>query len=101
MATVTKNTADCVEFQNFSPKDPPTLNVQAGEWQTNSGGHEAGLVFDVFGSQPPLLSPDDARKLARWLERAAALLDGKKPEKKHKQKYRHGAEDDEDDDWRS
>lgn len=99
MATVTKNTADCLEFQNFLPKDAPTLNVQAGDWQTGDDRHETGLVFDVFGAQPPLLSPDDARKLARWLERAAALLDGKKPEKKHKQKYK--AADDEDyDDWR-
>jgi hypothetical protein len=99
VATVTKNTADCVEFQNFAPSDAPTLLVSAGDWQTNSGGHETGLVFDVFGAQAPILSPDDARKLARWLERAAAFLDGKKPEKKHKQKYR--SDDDEDyDDWR-
>lgn len=101
MATVTKNTADCVEFQNFSPSDAPTLNVQAGDWQTNNGSHEAGLVFDVFGSQAPILSPDDARKLARWLERAAALLDGKKPDKKHRQKHRTAGDDEDYDDWRS
>lgn len=101
MAAVTKNTADFIEFQNFSPKNAPTLTVQAGEWQTSSDGHEIGLVFDVLGAQLPILSPDDARKLARWLERAAALLDGKKPEKKHKQKYRPAEDDEEYDDWRS
>lgn len=101
MATVTKNTADCIEFQNYSPDDSPTLSVQAGQWQTGSGGQEPGLIFDVIGAQSPLLSPDDARKLARWLERAAALVDGKKPEKKHKQKYRPAEDDDEYDDWRS
>lgn len=96
MATVVKNTPEQIEFQNITPGgSSPTLSVQAGDWETDAGG-EVGVVFDVFGPQPPLLSPHDARKLAKWLERAAALLDGKKPDKKHKHP-RPNYEDD--DDW--
>lgn len=96
MATIVKNTPDHIEFKNITPSDSsPTLSVQAGDWETSAGG-ETGVVFDVFGDQPPLLSPNEARKLAKWLERAATALDGKKPDKKHKH-HRSGYEDD--DDW--
>lgn len=75
----------------------PALVVQAGTWQ--AGDHdEAGIVFDVGGDEAPLLTPVDARKLAKWLTRAADELEGFGTEhkKKHKSK-RHRGEDDDDD----
>lgn len=100
MASIAKNTPQHIEFVNISQPDRPTLLVQAGDWELKDNKSEVGVVFDVFGEQPPILSSDDARKLAKWLERAAALLDGKKPDKRHKSKHRNEDDDEEYYDWR-
>lgn len=73
----------------------PTLVVQAGSWQ--AGDHdEAGIVFDVGGDEAPLLTPVDARKLAKWLTRAADELEGTGVDKKKHKSKRHWGEDDDD-----
>lgn len=102
MATVAVNTSNHIEFRNITSSvptaDQPTLVVQAGNWSASSHT-EAGVIFDVYGDQAPILTPADARKLAKWLARAADDLEDKKPEKKGKQKYRH-EDDDNYDEWR-
>lgn len=100
MATVVVNRPDLIEFRNIVPKaqasDSPTLVVQAGVWQAENNTDETGIVFDVGGANAPLLTPVDARKLAKWLTKAADELEGIGAEKKkHKQK-RHWGEDEED-----
>ena len=101
MATVAVNTSNHIEFRNITSSvptaDQPTLVVQAGDWSASSHT-EAGVIFDVYGEQAPILTPADARKLAKWLARAADDLEDKTPEKKGKQKYRH-ADDDNYDEW--
>lgn len=99
MATVVANTPDLIEFKNVlagvDTKNCPTVTAQAGTW--DAGGHsESGIVVDVYGEQAPLLTPADARKLAKWLNKAADELDGQRASKKPGQKQRHY--DDEDDD---
>ena len=96
MATVAVNTPNHIEFKNIIPgvdaKDSPTVTAQAGDW--DAGGHsEVGIIIDVYGTQAPLLTPADARKLAKWLNKSADELEGAKPSKKNK--HRHY--DDEDD----
>lgn len=98
MATIAVNTPDSIQFvnaENGQIKDAPTLSVQAGDWQV--GPHvEAGVLVDVTGTDAPMLTANDARKLAKWLIRAADQLDGVKnseKKRKHKQHY----EQDEDD----
>lgn len=94
MATVVVNRPDLIEFKNATTSgEAPTLNVQAGDWDL--GGHaESGVVFDVAGDPLPILTAHDARKLAKWLNRAADELEGKKKSNK-KPRYRV-EEDDED-----
>lgn len=101
MATVVVNQPDLIEFRNIvptSPSDSPALVVQAGTWQSETGGpEEAGIVFDIGASAvPPLLNPTDARKLAKWLLRAADQLEGVGSNHKKKNNKRHWDEDDED-----
>lgn len=102
MATIVANTPDLIEFKNVladtAPPNCPTVTVQAGTW--DAGGHsEAGITIDVYGDQAPLLTPADARKLARWLTKAADDLDGVKQTKKAKNKPRHYSDDEEDDNY--
>lgn len=97
MATVVANTPDLIEFKNIlagaDPKESPTVVVQAGNW--DAGGHsESGIAIDVYGAQAPLLTPADARKLAKWLNKAADELEGPKASKKPGHKQRHYEEDD-------
>lgn len=98
MATVVVNQPDHIEFKNVTATvktqdDSPTVSFQAGDW--DAGSHtESGITVDVFGSQLPLLSPTDARKLAKWLNRAADELEGVKADKKRKQRPRHEEDDD-------
>lgn len=97
MATVVANTPDLIEFKNIlagtDPKESPTVVVQAGSWE--AGGHsESGVVVDVYGAQAPLLTSSDARKLAKWLNKAADALDGPKTSKKPGRKQRHYEDDD-------
>lgn len=100
MATISVNSSENIQFVNLDNKlgdDSPRLDVSAGDWQ--NGDHvESGVVFDVFGNQAPMLTANDARKLSKWLARAADTLDGvKNSEKKHKQRHSRHEEDDEDD----
>lgn len=98
MATVVVNTPDHIEFKNVTAAakaqdDSPTVSFQAGDW--DAGSHtESGITVDVFGSQLPLLSPTDARKLAKWLNRAADGLEGVKADKKRKHRPRPEEDDD-------
>ena len=96
MATVVVNKPDHIEFSNITatklPADSPTVSFQAGEWDAENHA-EAGIVVDVFGSQLPLLSPGDARKLAKWLVRAADDIEGVKPTKTRKHRPRHEEDD--------
>ncbi|NDD53967.1 hypothetical protein EBZ39_08835 [bacterium] len=101
MATVVVNRPDLIEFRNIVPAKPasssPTLVVQAGTWQAENNTEESGIVFDVGGENAPLLSPTDARKLARWLTKAADEIEGLGHEKKKNKPKRHWGEDDDDD----
>jgi len=96
VATVVVNKPDHIEFSNVnaakSPVDSPTVSFQAGEWDADNYT-EAGIVIDVFGAQLPLLSPTDARKLAKWLVRAADDLEGVKSDKKRKHRPRQEEDD--------
>ena len=98
MATVVINQSDKIEFKNLGqgkPEDAPTLNLQVGEFRV--GDHrEGGVVVDVFGEEAPLLTSNDARKLSKWLARAADALDGDSKEKKPKGN-RHWRQDQDDD----
>lgn len=100
MASLTINNPNTIEFANLSPsvKDSPTLNVQCGEWES-SGSFVAGVVFDVLGARMPLLSAHDARKLAKWLNRAADTLDGVKNSGKKGKSRRHYEEADDVDEY--
>lgn len=102
MATVVVNRPDLIEFRNIVPTAPastsPTLVVQAGTWQAENSD-ETGIVFDVGGNEAPLLNPADARKLAKWLTKAADELEGIGVEKKKHKSKRHWGEDDDDDEY--
>jgi hypothetical protein len=99
VATVVVNRPDHLEFKNIQTAakldDAPTVLFQAGDW--DAGGHtETGVVIDVSGAQLPLLAAADARRLAKWLNRAADFLDGgNKSEKKQKYRPRPDYDDDE------
>ena len=96
MATVVVNNPDHIEFRNVNvvkaSDDSPTVSFQSGEWRADNYV-EAGIVVDVFGSQLPLLSPADARKLAKWLNRAADNIEGVKTDKKRKPRPHHDEDD--------
>ena len=100
MATVVVNQPDLIEFKNLAPtgsaENAPTLTAQAGKWK-NETGTETGIVIDAYGSEAPLLSPTDARKLAKWLVRAADSIDGVKTDKKKHKQHRHWDDQDGDD----
>lgn len=102
MATVVVNKPDHIEFTNIAPspaaiEQAPTLVVQAGNWETTGGGRgEAGIIFEAYGVELPILTPADARKLAKWLNRAADELEGvHKKSNKHKQQRHYELDDDE------
>lgn len=90
MATVLKNTADEIVFCNSAaekkPKDVPTLTAIVGDWETGNAV-EPGVVFEISGDQFPMLTSADARKLSKWLARAADVLDDVKPQKKKNQPH--------------
>lgn len=99
MATVVVNSADTIEFADLSTPNkpnPPTLSVQVGEWETDNRV-DAGVVFDTYGEQLPILTSNDARKLAKWLVRAADVLDGVKNSAKKGRPRNHYEVDDPDD----
>ncbi len=99
MATLSLNTPDAIEFKNLlpsvAPADAPTILAQVGEWEI--GAHvEAGVVIDSYGpaDHPTILTANDARKLAKWLTRAADSIDT--AQKQPKKKKRHHYEEDDD-----
>lgn len=100
MATVVVNKPDHIEFKNVTPGEAvdnaPTVLAQAGSWEVAVGRGEAGVMFDVYGSAAPLLTPADARKLAKWLNRAADDLEGTRKKYNKNKQHRH-YEDDSDD----
>lgn len=99
MATLHINTADTIEFKNIRPelqsKDYPFISAQLGDWEI-AGKLEPGIVIDAIGTDdyPLLLSANDARKLAKWLTRAADTLDGTTAPHKQNKKRTHYEEDD-------
>jgi len=100
VATIVVNQPDHIEFKNVTAGETvdnaPTVLAQAGNWEITAGRGEAGVMFDVYGSAAPILTPVDARKLAKWLNRAADELEGSR-KKPNKSKQRRHYEDDSDD----
>ncbi len=100
MATISINTPDTIEFRTNlpgAPKNPvPYVSVQLGTWEL-AARTETGIIIDTDGSAdyPPVLSSNDARKLAKWLNKAADELDGVAPKKQTKKRH-HYEEDDDD-----
>lgn len=97
MANIVVNSSDVLQFVEGSTRptdETPTVIFQAGEWELDSG-IGAGIVVDVQGAQAPLLSAENARKLSKWLLKAADLLDGTKDNsrKKHRANYDDDADD--------
>lgn len=101
MAIIAINTPDTIEFRTNiagAPKDPiPYVTIQLGIWELKART-ESGIIIDAGGSTdyPPVLSANDARKLAKWLNKAADELDGVISKKNTKKK--HYNQDEEDDD---
>jgi hypothetical protein len=101
VASIVENTPTSIQFANLEDgaKSSATLAVQAGDW--DAGDHvESGIVFDVIGEQLPLLTAADARKLAKWLTRAADTVEGVKHSDKKNKPRRYYEEDDDIDDYR-
>lgn len=99
MANIVVNSLDMLQFVEGSTLptgETPTVIFQSGEWELDSGVG-AGIVVDVLGPQAPLLSAENARKLSKWLLKAADALDGTKDNfrKKHRADY----DDDSDDEF--
>lgn len=101
MATVTTNTDVALEFKTFLPATPPDnlpfIIAQIGAWDI-SGKAETGIVIDCSGPDDPpvVLTGDNARKLAKWLTRAADKLDAadnKQQKKKRAQPYEQDDDD--------
>lgn len=71
-----------------------TVLVEVGTWKTETG-NTSGVLVDIIGDMDALLSATDARKLGRWLLRAAEELDGKPAqERKGRAQRRYEADDD-------
>lgn len=77
MANIVVNSADTIQFVDGAGKEiaeTPTVVFQLGDW--DAGSHvESGIMVDVSGDEAPLLSATNARKLAKWLTRAADALE--------------------------
>lgn len=74
-------------------EETPTVLAEVGTWQVKDG-HSSGVLVDVYGSVVPLLSANDARKLGKWLVRAADSLDGAQTQnRKNKPRHRYEEED--------
>lgn len=89
MAIIVANTPDGIEFrdaQTIKEKNAAFVSAQLGEWECNSRV-DTGIVVDSSGLDVPpvVMSANNARKLSKWLARAADQLDainGVKPAKK-------------------
>jgi hypothetical protein len=100
VATISLNTPDAIEFKNLLAtarvkEDTPTVLAQVGEWEIGTAV-ETGVIIDVYGptDRPPILTAVDARKLAKWLTRAADSIDAAQSQPKTK-KRQYYEEDDE------
>lgn len=99
MAIIVVNTSDTIEFHTNIPGAPtnpvPYVLFQLGTWELPAR-NESGVIIDTDGDQgfPPVLSATDARKLAKWLTKAADDLEGVSSKKNKK---KHHFDDDEDD----
>lgn len=102
MATVLTNTPDEIVFCNSAvdkkKEEIPTLKVIAGDWEIGTS-LEAGIVFEIYGAQFPILTAADARKLSKWLARSADLLEDVKPQKKRGNSKPHYETDNDDDNY--
>lgn len=76
-------------------EDPPTLLLEVGIWKTDKG-NKSGISVSAFGELAPLIEPQDARRLAKWLLAAADELSGEK-KSKEKRGSKRAHWDDEDD----
>ena len=99
MATITINTDAAIEFkalcQNTSADAFPFVIVQVGNWDID-GKQTTGIIVDCSGPDdaPAVLTGDNARKLAKWLTRAADTLDTSSG-RSQKKKRTHYEQDDE------
>lgn len=101
MATITINTAETIEFREADGANNANssfVTAQLGEWDLGERA-ETGIVIDASGpeSLPAVLSANNARKLAKWLTRAADQLE--RPQNGKSSKKRQHYEDDEDDNY--
>lgn len=76
---IVTNEVDIFELRNDVPvpegEERPTLLLESGTWNTKQGTI-SGISVSTFGDVSPLVSPTEARKLAKWLQRAAEELEG-------------------------
>lgn len=76
---IVTNEVDIFELKNEvaagEGNEAPTLLLESGKWKT-ARGNISGISVSVFGDVSPLISPTEARKLAKWLQRAADALEG-------------------------
>jgi hypothetical protein len=100
VARITVNLPENIVFENNDIViDTPTLSLQLGIWGIDDNASEAGVLFDVSGSVLPLLSGHDIRKLIKWLTAAADSIDGKRTDKKHKNRPHYREEEDNEDEF--
>ncbi len=76
---IVTNELDIFELRNDVPaangQDQPTILLESGTWNTKTGD-VTGICVSVFGDLAPIISPTEARKVAKWLVRAAEELEG-------------------------
>lgn len=82
--------------KNFSEDDTPRLIVESGQFEHTDGTVISGVTFVTEGVLVPLLTAKEARKLSKWLDRAADQIDGIKSSASRK-KRRHEYDEDDDD----
>jgi hypothetical protein len=98
VATITINTAETIEFREAQPNLPPDasfVTVQLGKWELDNRV-ETGIIVDSNGLDvpPTILSANNARKLAKWLTRAADQLDATGSSKSAKKRHYYEQDDD-------
>lgn len=94
--TITKGMLELINpvtVQN--EEDRPMLLLEVGLWKTQDG-NKSGISVSTFGELAPIIEPQDARRLAKWLLAAADELSGEKKQKDRKGP-RRAHWDDEDD----
>ena len=100
MSDIKHNTRDLFELVNpvkvSAGEDAPTLLLEAGIWNT-ADGNKSGISISTFGELAPLIEPQDARRLAKWLSAAADELSGEKRGKQRNGGKRPRYDDDDDD----